>query len=710
MNKVIRVLRRAAQASPHEWYTRAGQLLYACRNLAATQSGATALPARGHLRALQLNERDLSDWWGGRRTQWFLDEQRVQRLTVAAQAEASQLPWVLQQADKVLVDELTLFSYAPVHYVDPHRWHRDFIGKKTAPRKFHGLVPYLNPDVVGDSKHTWEPNRFAWAVWLGIAFRITGEIKYAEKFRQLTLDWFRSNPYPIGINYCSSLELAFRNYAWLWSLALFSKFLKTQDELLNELLRGIWIGTRHIEQNLSTYFAPNTHITGEAFGLFAVGAAIPEFRDAARWRSLGASLLESEAKKQFYQDGMHRELSSGYHLYSSDFYLQTVLISRESGFRIPPRIEDTAQRAAHRLAELIPESLIIPAFNDCDGGQVLRLVPNALDAGPALMAAEAMFPSESFLDQEQVLRGYPLLMASPEETSHSQLRRKRITMAVDRDLQPVYDSGIASHRTNAGDFLLFRASDFGYHDRPHSHDAGLGIILELGRTPIFVDSGVGSYTQSESCRNRFRGATGKNTILVNGNGPSVPDGWFSWQKVTDAELLSLRRYRDGFVARGKHSGFSDSPDSHAFVQRKVIMLNEGIIAIIDRWDSDTSIDVEARFTLNPQLTVDAAHNVLISPDENVFHFSAKSLIAGEEIEFVHNKEPYSANYGLVSETNAISCRHPKSARGGMVTFVSRCGPSRCQAQRVSFEVDDVEVQFEVHPSDVRLLGRAATTD
>ena len=124
-------------------------------------------------------------------------------------------------------------------------------------------------------------------------------LKYAEKFRRWTFDWFRSNPYPIGINYCSALELAYRNYAWLWSLSFFSDYLSKESDLLDCLLGGIWTASRHVEENLSMYFAPNTHILGEAFGLYAVGAAIPEFSDAPRWRTLGLRLLEAESQKQF---------------------------------------------------------------------------------------------------------------------------------------------------------------------------------------------------------------------------------------------------------------------------------------------------------------------------------------------------------------------------------------------------------------------------
>ena len=703
MSKIFRLARRAATASPHEWWTRGSQLAFACQNYLASRSGASALSSRGHLRSLGIRSTEVSEWWSARRDQWFVTPERIEYLRRISETEASEIPWILQRADDVLGNRLPLFGYGVIDYSAEDRWHQDVILKKTAPQMFHGRVPYLDPNVVGDSKHVWEPNRFAWAIWLGIAYRVTNDERYAEKFREMTTDWFNRNPYPLGINYCSALELAFRNYAWLWSLSLFSEYLDTQPQLLERLLCGIWTASRHVEINLSTYFAPNTHILGEAFGLFAVGAAIPEFRDSARWRKLGLSLLQSESKKQFYHDGMHRELSGHYHIYSTDFLLHTVQIGRESGFRVPTKIEATAKRAARRLSEIVPHDLKMPQFNDCDGGRLMNLVPYSFDAGPTLTAANAMFPQESLLPSPKVNRGYPLLMLPFEKTpSRAVPRRQSKDIPIDRDLHRIYDSGIAAYRTQGGDYALLRATDFGYHDCPHSHDAGLGILLHLNHVPVFVDSGVGSYTQSEACRNTFRSATGKNTILVNGRGPSECDGWFTWKTKTDCELVSMRQFADGFSARGKHGGFSDFNDCHTCVQREIIVLETGIIAIVDRWDADRETAVQSRFTLNPALAWDPVRKMLQHHNNETFHLLGVSLNGGEDVGILHNEEAFSPEYGIISKTTAVSLSHPTGTRGGIVTFVSRCGPATHTNRTVKFQGEDFNVQFEITPSGVQL--------
>ena len=130
------------------------------------------------------------------------------------------------------------------------------------------------------------------------------------------------------------------------------------------------------------------------------------------------------------------------------------------------------------------------------------------------MAASSLFEDAGLLPKETPLRGYALLVAGGASDGSKRSLWPRGTTPLDRDLSGAYDSGIATHKTDAGDYVLFRATPFGYDDCPHSHDAGLGVLVNFANTPIFVDSGVGSYTQTEEVRNGFRSAVGKNAPLV----------------------------------------------------------------------------------------------------------------------------------------------------------------------------------------------------
>ena len=676
MKKIAHIVRRAATASPQEWRCRSQQMLYSGRNWISSRHGKSALSSRGHLRSLKLRRRDLAAWWKSRQQAWFIDVQRDKTLQNVASSSGGSLQWVLDQADVVLQGKMPLFSHPPVDFQGENRWHQDHILGKTAPRKYHGLIRYLDVSEVGDSKYVWEPNRFAWAMWLGLAYRVTADPRYAEKFAELTESWFRENPYPIGINYCSALEVGLRNYAWIWSMDLFAEFLSTEPRLLEQLIQGIWIGCNHVESNLSYYFAPNTHITGEAFSLYACGAAFSEFTQAPRWRSLGCNILANEVGRQFHEDGTHRELSTGYHIYSADFYLQASLISVQTGYQVPEIIVNASRQLGIRLNELAPSNLVMPQVNDCDGGRLTCLVPESLDAGPSLMATQMLHPDLRLATRGVDLRGYPLLMdPRRKELPRPTQPRIKTHFPYEKNASPLYDSGLTAYRNDHGDYVLFRATPFGYQDQPHSHDGPLGVVVHVGGHPLFVDNGVGSYTRCKQIRDRYRSAVGKNTLLVNGTGPSIPGDWFSWLRTTDCDLISLQRFRDGFRARGKHSGFSREPACHVFVQREVLLLDEGVMAIVDRWDADEEISIESVFTLHPEVELDEHGGLFVMPDGNSVHFHAATLSSryAESVDPIRRTVPYSQNYGAESQTQGVGFDPIPSCRGGIVIVVSRVG-------------------------------------
>ena len=99
------------------------------------------------------------------------------------------------------------------------------------------------------------------------------------------------NPPKLGINWASSLEVAFRAIAWLWAFYFFKDSAELTPRVFMPAIKFLYLSARHLETYLSTYFSPNTHLTGEALGLFYLGMLLPEFREAARWRDTGRRIL-----------------------------------------------------------------------------------------------------------------------------------------------------------------------------------------------------------------------------------------------------------------------------------------------------------------------------------------------------------------------------------------------------------------------------------
>src|SRR5690242_15545433 len=166
---------------------------------------------------------------------------------------------IIKQADQILAHRFDLLGYESVDYGREIDWHRDAVHGQIAPRRPWYRVKYLEFNKVGDHKITWELNRHQHLVALAKAYRLTGDKRYSAELFQQWYGWRNQNPYPVGINWASSLEVSFRSLSWLWVWHLVEGCKDTPSKFCEDVHEALIQNARHIERYLSTYFAPNTH-------------------------------------------------------------------------------------------------------------------------------------------------------------------------------------------------------------------------------------------------------------------------------------------------------------------------------------------------------------------------------------------------------------------------------------------------------------------
>lgn len=169
---------------------------------------------------------------------------------------------ILLRSDQILAHRFDLLGYTNLDYSAEIDWHQDIVHAKHAPRKPWSKVKYLDFEEVGDSKITWELNRHQHLVTLAKAYRLTGDARFANEVVSQWKHWHAENPYLVGVNWTSSLEVAFRSLSWLWVYFLLADTPLITIELSREFARALAVSARHIETYLSTYFSPNTHLLG----------------------------------------------------------------------------------------------------------------------------------------------------------------------------------------------------------------------------------------------------------------------------------------------------------------------------------------------------------------------------------------------------------------------------------------------------------------
>src|SRR5690606_20073922 len=128
-----------------------------------------------------------------------------------------------------------------------------------------------------------------------------------------------------------------------------------------------------IERYLSTWFSPNTHLTGEALGLLYIGTQFPELRGAERWARHGWRILEEQLPRQVRRDGTYFEQALHYHRYTLDIYLHARLLGERHFTARASALDAGIGALAEVLAWVTRAGGTIPHFGDEDGGQLLFL-------------------------------------------------------------------------------------------------------------------------------------------------------------------------------------------------------------------------------------------------------------------------------------------------------------------------------------------------
>src|SRR4029453_1428746 len=269
------------------------------------------------------------------------------------------------RGDRLLGCHHDLLGYRALTFPD---WHSDPVHHRRAPLVCWADVPYLDP-AIGDHKIIWELNRHQYWLQLGRAYWLTGDSRYARAIVDQMESWLEENPPLTGINWASMLEIGLRAISWTMAIHFLAR-------MRGPFPTGRWLFAlerqlMHLEEHLSYYFSPNTHLTGEALALYVVGQAFPELRSEERWIDTGRRILLREIDRQILRDGGHVERSMHYQRYTLDFYLLALLTARRAG---DVHAENAFARAAARLAEftygVADDEGRLPLIGDDDGGML----------------------------------------------------------------------------------------------------------------------------------------------------------------------------------------------------------------------------------------------------------------------------------------------------------------------------------------------------
>lgn len=507
----------------------------------------------------------------------FRDKEKT--IELFRQFDQSAIIHVIEKAEKLTEGKFDLLGYQNLDFGAAFDWHYEPISGKHIPLKHWKQFDELDADETGDKKIVWELNRHQHFFTLGVAYLLSKDEIFATTFVQHLESWMEQNPPGMGVNWVSSLEVSFRLMSWIWAFQFFKDSPNFTPELLQKSLKFLHVHGRHLEKYLSTYYSPNTHLTGEALGLYYLGTQLPFFKRSDYWRRLGEEILLAELDRQILPDGVYFEQSTWYQRYTADFYTQFLLLKTLNGEKMKPELEEKLTSKTQQILDFLmyltrPDGTT-PLIGDDDGGRALPHSSAKSDDFRACLATGAVTFKRGdykFVAQDAAEETLWLLGAEGIN-SFINLREFR----PEHNSKSFYCGGYFVMRDGwdtTDNYLLIDCGNLGAMSGGHSHADTLSIDLAAGGRTLLVDPGTYTYHESKELRDYFRSTSAHNTLCINQKSSSELGGKFGWQTMANAKLNSwITEDRFDFF-EGSHDGYNRLEDSAEHTRSVLFLKND----------------------------------------------------------------------------------------------------------------------------------------
>ena len=586
---------------------------------------------------------------------FFLPTDLPERVRLLRAHLPAEVDAILSEADEICRHRFRLLGYVDLDYGAEIDWHLDAVHGKRSPLKPWCKINFFDFAQIGDHKVTWELNRHQHLMTLAKAWLFTNDSRYSNELISQWYSWHRANRYPTGINWVSSLEVAFRSLSWIWVGQLLADCPELSSHFSTGLLRGLALNGRYIERYLSTYFSPNTHLLGEAAALFFIGVLYPQIPSADDWKKKGLEILLQEAQRQVHPDGVYFEQSLYYHVYALDLFLHARLLASRNKIDVPENFDEVLKKMLVVVRTLSQNGPPL-AFGDDDGGRLFNPRRNRgehmtdpLAIGATLFQDEQLRAAARLTEESIWLFGEQapdfLSGASASAPSHSQSF-------------PIGGVYISADPENSSQQIVVDAGPLGAMRAGHGHADALSVKYSAHGLPCLIDSGTFCYMSSEDERNSFRGTGAHNTLRVDELDQAVPSGPFAWKDLPAVHAESWIAGQTFTYFSGSHTGYLRLSDP-VLHRRFVFHLYKGFWMVRDTAEGKTAHMLETFWHIDPSLLahqVDGSFVVASADDDELSKSTAFVPVSDSEWDYRITSGQISPVYGVSAPAPVLRCQ------------------------------------------------------
>jgi hypothetical protein len=626
---------RLTQMNWEEVRTRVGQDVSKRLDLALYRTGLAPRPPR-----LQPQPTHAKFFFGKDKNNDKDKDELTHRATLLRTHLPREADAIILEADNICRHEFHLLGYEDLDYGPHIDWHLDRVQEKRSPFKPWFKINFLDFREVGDHKVIWELNRHQHLVTLAKAWRLTENRIYTRELTNQWCSWQKANPYPLGINWASALEVAFRSLSWLWVRNLLAGCPDLSTAFQTDLLLALQLHGRYVERYLSTYFSPNTHLLGEAVALFFIGTLCPEISAAERWRKRGWKIILEESERQVRPDGVYFEQALYYHVYALDFFLHARLLASENGLAIPELLDNSLKKmldVVRALSEVGPPE----GFGDDDGGRVFNPRRNQIQYMTDPLALGAiLYDSDKYatagLTEEAIW-----LFGDKAIQVFGKLRPQQAAIPKAFPAGGIY---LINDQKPCPQQLMIDAGPQGTGRSGHGHADALSLRFSLDGRRFLVDPGTYRYLSDREERDWFRGTGAHNTLRVDRLDQAIPQGPFAWSSIPHVKTETWLNGETFDLFAGSHVGYRRLPEP-VLHRRTLFHVKGGIWFVRDAAEGEGNHLLESFWHFAPELKITQERGIFFAESS-----SDPTMGSGALALLIDRNSPWTAEIteGLVS--------------------------------------------------------------
>ena len=438
----------------------------------------------------------------------------------------------------------------------------------------------------GDPEWVYAFNRLRHFVYLGQAYYLTADEKYASAFAEQCVSWIESvrpddenarnawRTIEAGIR----LDTFVKSYRLLKDspsfLTIKDKFMCSVEEHAAFILANSW-NSYHL---MSNWGILSNH------GLYTAGCVFSR----TDWQQEALRRLSLELQNEVYDDGMQWEQSPMYHNEVLREYLDVILFSDMYGYELEPWFRKRVHKMARvALCWMKPDGSepMMGDSDDIDEREILAYGALVFSDGYLkALSGDNLDYQSAFLAGEDGIKRYGSIKPElPEELDF---------------FLPESGNGFARTGWGKGDsYLRFHCGTLG---AGHGHADQTHLSFVLNGKDYLVDAGRYTYVSGEG-RKSFKDQRAHNTVLVDST-ECYPEK-DSWECLSLSRAVNVRAAfrKEAAAFEGGHLGYIKKG---VFVNRRILWLKSNeVLAVIDEFFASGLHDYEALFHFSEDVDV-----------------------------------------------------------------------------------------------------------